>query len=167
MVLLWVGKRPQTSNAAPVQPVGRVEGDLRYRALDCSNKGGDCGFAIVGESHYQPELRRIAKRGRSFLAVPTAEPTNSYDPNAIRVCAEGGRTIGYLSRENAIEYKEVFGLLAAHNHVAACRAKLIGGTPGKPTFGVLLNLRDTEELLTDIRDTLAPGTAVSASVAPF
>jgi hypothetical protein len=95
------------------------------------------------------------------------EPTNPYDPNAIRVCAEGGGTIGYLSRENAIEYKEVFAQLAAHQHVGACRAKLIGGTPEKSTYGVLINLRDTEERLMDIRDTLAPGTPLSDSVPPF
>jgi hypothetical protein len=73
----------------------------------------------------------------------------------------------YLSRENAIEYKEVFALLAAHRHVGACRAKLIGGTAEKSTYGVLINLRDTDELLTDIRDTLAPGTPLSDRVPPF
>jgi hypothetical protein len=51
--------------------------------------------------------------------------------------------------------------------VGACRAKLIGGTPGKRTLGVLIDLRDAEELLTDIRDTLAPGTPVSETVQPF
>ena len=140
---------------------------LDLRALDCGEKDGGCGFAIVGESNYQPALRRIAKRGRSFRAVLIPEPSNPYDPNAIRVCAEGGGTIGHLSRENALEYREVFALLSRYDHVGACRAKLIGGTPGKPTFGVLIDLRDAEELLTDIRDTLAPGTPLSENVQPF
>jgi len=37
--------------------------------LDLSDPSGECDFHIVGESNYQPELRRIAKSGRTFLAV--------------------------------------------------------------------------------------------------
>ncbi len=140
--------------------------DLELRALDCGDHG-DCGFAIVGESNYQPALRRIAKRSRFFRAVLIPETSNPYDPNAIRVFAQDGGTIGYLSRDNALEYREVFALLSRYGHVGACRAKLIGGMPGKPTLGVLIDLKDTEQLLTDIRDTLAQGTPVSESVPPF
>jgi hypothetical protein len=140
---------------------------VELRAIDCGAKGDDCGFAIVGESQYQPMLQRVAKHGRSFRAILMPEPDNPYDRNAIRVVAEEGTTIGYLSREDALAYREVFALLTRHGHVGACRAKLIGGTPGKRTLGVLINLRDTEGLLTDIRDALAPGTPLSDNVQPF
>jgi hypothetical protein len=143
----------------------RFEADIR--AADCSEPGGDCGFAIVGESNYQPMLRRIAKQSRNFRALLIPEPHNPYDPNAIAVWAEGGGPIGYLSRENALEYREVFAFLTERQHVGVCRAKLIGGTPGKRTYGVLIDLRETESLLTDLRDSLAPVTAVSDRVQPF
>jgi hypothetical protein len=143
----------------------RFEGEVR--AADCSEPGGDCGFAIVGESNYQPMLRRVAKQGRTFRALLIPEPNNPYDPNAIAVWAEGGGPIGYLSRENAFEYREVFAFLTEQQHVGVCRAKLIGGTPGKRTYGVLIDLRETESLLTDLRDSLAPGTPVSDRVQPF
>jgi len=94
------------------------------------------------------------------------EPTNPRDPHAIRVCAEGGRTIGYLDRDYALQYQEAFALLATHWHVGACRAKLIGGIGDKKSFGVMLNLKDPESVLIDIRDTLAPGTAASDTVQP-
>lgn len=143
----------------------RIEGEVR--AADCSEPDGDCGFAIVGESNYQPMLRRVAKQGRSFQALLIPEPHNPYDPNAIAVWAEGGGPIGYLSRDNALEYRDVFAFLAERQHVGMCRAKLIGGTPGKRTYGVLIDLRETESLLTDLRDSLAPGTPVSDRVQPF
>lgn len=141
--------------------------DADIRAADCSEPDGGCGFAIVGESNYQPMLRRIAKHGRNFRALLIPEPNNPYDPNAIAVWAEGDGRIGYLSRENALEYREVFAFLTERQHVGLCRAKLIGGTPGKRTYGVLIDLRETESLLTDLRDSLAPGRPVADRVQPF
>jgi hypothetical protein len=161
---VWIEKN-RNRKAEPEAPAAPPTRDLR--ALDLSAAGGDTDFHIVGEASYQPELRRVARSGRTFTAVLMAEPTNPHDPNAIRVCAEGGKTVGYLSREYCIDYKEVFALLAAHGHVGACRAKLIGGVGDKKSYGVMLNLRDPESLLVDIRDTLAPGTPVSDNVQPF
>jgi hypothetical protein len=180
-VWIWIerGRRKRAEEsidrAGPVERASRAQAgvdetskdDVPARALDLSEKSGDCGFGIVGESNYQPQLRKIARGGRTFIALLVAEPTNSVDSNAIRVCSQAGNTIGYLSRENAVEYREVFALLAKHNHAGACRAKLIGGVGAKTSYGVLLNMRDVPELLTDIRDTVAPGTAASSSVEPF
>ena len=112
-------------------------------------------------------LGRVGKQERNFRALLIPEPNNSYDPNAIAVWADGGGPIGYLPRENALEYREVFAFLTERQHVGICRAKLIGGTPGKPTYSALINLRETESLLTDLRDSLAPGTPVSDRVEPF
>ena len=123
-VLIWLFAKRQRSAAT-------TDGSQTLKALDLSDSAGECDFHIVGESNYQPELRRVAKSGRTFLAVVMSEPTNPKDPNAIRVCAEGGRTIGYFDRDYARQYREAFALLASHGHVAACRAKLIGGVPGK------------------------------------
>src|SRR5262245_21115375 len=128
---------------------------------------GACNFNIVGESHYQGRLRNIDMSGRSFTAVLMPEPTNAFDPQAIRVVAEGADTIGYLSREDAVHYAPVFELLARHNRVGTCRAQLTGGVGEKRSFGVLLNLREVDELLTFIRDTLEPGQAAAADVKPF
>jgi HIRAN domain len=137
------------------------------RTLNLSSSKGDCDFSIVGESNYQPELRQISKSGRSFVAHVMAEPDNSFDPNAIRVCSERGRTIGYFSREYAQDYHEVFTMLARGGHIGSCRAKLIGGVGAKKSFGAMLNIGDSEDLLVLIRDTLNPGTSASSSVNPF
>jgi hypothetical protein len=164
---VWIersrNRRDRLSGAA-VQPRADTQ---TIQAFDLSDRRGDTDFHIVGESRYQPELRRVAKSGRLFTAVLMPEPTNPYDRNAICVTAEAGKTVGYLDRAWAVEYQEVFALLARHGRVGACRAKLIGGVGNKKSYGVLLNLRDRESLLVDIRDALAPGTPVSDHVQPF
>ena len=48
--------------------IDAVGGQLEIRAaLRLSFQPGECDFHILGESNYQPELRRIAKSGRMFV----------------------------------------------------------------------------------------------------
>ena len=137
-------------------------------AIDVGEKSGLCGFSIVGESNYQGRLRIVCETsGRSFTAVILAEPNNAYDPNAIRVAAESGDTIGYLSREDAVRYKPVFDLLARHGHIGSCQARLTGGEGKKRSFGVILSLRESDDLLIALRDRFEPGAAVAGDVNPF
>jgi HIRAN domain len=158
---------PAARRKRPAPPAVTPPDERSLVALDIGSAAGVCNFNIVGESHYQGRLRNICTSGRSFTAVLMPEPTNAVDPNAIRVVAEGADTIGYLSKEDAVYYAPVFALLSQHNRVGTCRAQLTGGVGEKRSFGVLLNLRDRDELLIFIRDTLAPGTAVAGDVQPF
>jgi hypothetical protein len=148
-------------------PAFTTPDEVTLEPFDLGSAATACNFNIVGEASYQGRLRNISTSGRSFTAVLMPEPTNAFDPNAIRVVAEGADTIGYLSREDAVYYAPVFELLAQHNRVGRCRAQLTGGVGEKRSFGVLLNLRDVDELLILIRDTLEPGAAVSAHLKPF
>jgi hypothetical protein len=72
-----------------------------------------------------------------------------------------------LTKEDAVHYAPAFALLAQLNRVGTCRAQLTGGVGEKRSFGVLLNLRELDELLIFIRDTLEPGQAVAEDVKPF
>jgi len=134
--------------------------------LDVGSAGA-CNFNIVGESHYQGRLRNLSASGRSFTALLMPEPTNAFDPNAIRVVAEGADTIGYLSKEDAVHYGPVFDLLAHHQRVGTCQARLTGGAGEKRSFGVLLSLRDADELLIFLRQTLESGSAAAEDIQPF
>lgn len=117
--------------------------------------GSGAGFtvAIVGESYRQTALREISggrrRRGEEviFDAVVYAEPSNPYDPNAIRVDDAQGRQIGYLAKEDAAAYQLLFTALRAESRVGTCRAMLIGGTPTKPSLGVILDLEEHSELV--------------------
>jgi hypothetical protein len=110
-------------------------------------------IGIVRESYRQTALRAIAgdelREGKlvHFVAMLTREPENIYDPNAIRINAQGGDQLGYLSREDAIAYREVLIAVSAQSAQAVCSAKLVGGTPTKPSIGVVLDLRAPNELV--------------------
>ena len=133
---------------------------------------------IVGESYRQDALRRVAPRatgsapylgdlsgharkvaereadGRWFRAILVREPNNPRDRNAIAVHADGGGHIGYLNRDDGIDFQIVFDALKRHNcTVAACPAFLIGGVPGKPSLGAMLCLSSAELICSDLADT--------------
>ncbi len=99
------------------------------------------------------ELRALAKRRTGagapveFIATLVREPDNPYDSNAVVVRSDRGNTIGYLSREDAVDYGPVLEAVAASGKTAQCRAKLIGGTVGKRNIGVWLDIDPPDELL--------------------
>jgi hypothetical protein len=134
---------------APTQPAPTP---APRRSVDLGD-GAGFEMGIVGEGYYGVEIRRIAGRPKAegasaeFTVTLLPEPTNQYDPNAVVVLSDRGRTIGHLSREHAADYAPVFTALAAQGQVAHCRAKMFGGTKAKPNIGVWLDIDPVEELL--------------------
>jgi hypothetical protein len=110
-------------------------------------------IGIVGESYRQTALRNLAgdqlREGKPvrFVATLTPEPENAYDANAVRINADGGEHLGYLSREDALAYRDVLSSVSGQGALAVCQAKLIGGTNAKPSIGVMLDLRDPKDLI--------------------
>jgi hypothetical protein len=119
---------------------------------------GDGFLAVVGESHCQDALRATREvcteefEGRpAFTAALVAEPENSYDSNAIAVWGPRGR-LGYLSRDDAVEYREVFDEIRRRGEEGgACGAHLTGGDAGK-SYGVVLRLADPDDCMTDLAE---------------
>ncbi len=106
---------------------------------------------VVGESHYQQALE-AAVGGRSAAgadliveAILIAEDTNPYDSKAIRLDI-GGRTVGYLRREEARRFRAEFGRLLRANDFVCCKANIRGGwsrgSGDRGHFGVWLDVRD-------------------------
>jgi hypothetical protein len=168
LVALHLWRRPPEKVAASasaepyIQPrvMRRAVGTVRVRDLDISDDqhtdlGTGAGYTmgIAGESYRQTALRKLSngrrERGEDvfFVAVLVHEPENQYDRNAIRVDIQGGDQVGYLPREDAEAYHRVFAAVKQAGKVAVCRAKLIGGTPGKPSIGVVLDLDAPESIL--------------------
>lgn len=133
---------------------------------------------VVGESHRQDVLRRLSERttlstefledlsgrarkladekadGRWFRAALIREPSNEWDSNAIGVWADGVGMVGYLERDDAIDYQPIFDALERHGcNVASCPAFLIGGEPGKPSYGVMLCLSSPELICSELAET--------------
>jgi hypothetical protein len=163
-VTVWKGSNAAvpTAEKAPTQQRRkgpRVKG-TRLQDLPIENDthvdlGTGIGYSmgVVGESHRQAALRALSNGARErgddvyFTAVLVPEPSNAYDPHAVRVEIEHGAHVGYLSRDDAEGYQLVLKTLSANNKIGVCRAKLIGGGEGKPSFGVMIDLADPDVLL--------------------
>jgi Zn-finger nucleic acid-binding protein len=110
---------------------------------------------VVGESHYQSALEKIAG-GRSehgadkyCIARLVREPTNRYDANAVRV-EVSGQTVGYVSRDDAEDVQELLQKLDGEGRPAWIRATIVGGwqrEDSRGSFGIELDdLPDIDEL---------------------
>ena len=104
-------------------------------------------MAIVGESHYQDALTRAVRSAtvdrdgmRMVKVLVQREPTNPFDPNAIRIAHSTFGTLGYLSREDAKRYNSRIAPYEDAGLTITCTAALFGGTRDKPSIGAWLNL---------------------------
>lgn len=90
---------------------------------------------VVGESHYQDNLRKICGRPKAsgedrwVKATLVPEPHNPHDSTAVRVDISG-RTVGYLPRETA---GRLFATLPASGQ--SVRAHITGGWQRKGSRG--------------------------------
>jgi len=79
-----------------------------------SQRISEPGFDVVGESHYQDNIDKIAggktEEGHELQvdAILVREPSNQYDKNAVRVDVNG-MTVGYLDRASAKTYIRKYG----------------------------------------------------------
>jgi hypothetical protein len=97
---------------------------------------------VVGESHRNPDgtsrqqlIRTRARVGELVQLLP--EPDNEHDENAVKVCLATGEQIGYLERGQAEDMADERRTGWRH---AAIIHRVLGGTPDKPSVGVLLRL---------------------------
>lgn len=108
-------------------------------------------FDVVGESHYQGDLERLAG-GRTrdgvdveVMAALIPEDGNAYDPRAVRVEVRG-LTVGYLDRESARAYRRLAKARGIEGGAVLCPARIVGGWDrGKKDrghFGVRLEWKE-------------------------
>ncbi len=104
---------------------------------------------VVGELKYQEALESICgPRNDEGEDLETEaqlihEDNNAYDSLAIRVDI-GGSTVGYLSRENARQYRAQLTVAGHRGLNAWCKARIRGGwdrgARGQGKYGVVLDL---------------------------
>ena len=114
---------------------------------------GDYALDVVGESNYQSALASICggrtEDGHNEIVQATLihEDSNPHDSMAVRVDISG-RTVGYLSRENARQYRKQLARAGHPGITATCSAMIVGGWDrgGGDTghFGVKLDLPVTD-----------------------
>lgn len=126
----------------------RTTGSSRTRRTTRTTRAADGdGFAVevVGESHYQRELESLvggreedsAEEYVTAMLVP--ENSNPHDSKAVRVEVQG-KTVGYLSRQDARQWRKVTGASSPQQ----CPAVIVGGWDRGGTdqghFGIRLDL---------------------------
>jgi hypothetical protein len=131
---------------------------------------------VVGESRCQGVLE-VASEGRTIdgarqpdhVGVLLPEPSNVYDPNAVRVYLPAGR-VGYLYRGDAVQHRAVIDELALRGKVLAARACITGGWDrgdgDRGSFGVRLYMGHPESLAVEIRESTDELTSASEPAAP-
>ncbi|WP_157788663.1 HIRAN domain-containing protein [Pseudomonas fluorescens] len=136
-----VAAEPKKRRAKKASPVKAALPPLTGRITG----GHTCAFDVVGESHYQPALRKL-RNGRhmatdnDFVADIVAEPDNPHDPNACAVYIEGLK-VGYLPRDAAADFhQQIADMSISGTWRFQTKAKLSGGWGDRPMVGVLLSL---------------------------
>ncbi len=104
----------------------------RLRVVEAWPTGRMCQN-VVGESHYEVNLKQIAGRlgggptGEAITtAVVMAQPTNEYDPNAVAVLIDGA-IVGHLPREDAADYSPLLQMLAERQVALSVPARVWWG----------------------------------------
>src|SRR5262245_21483756 len=110
---------------------------------------GAFALPVVGESHYQEAIEAICGprsdegEDRRVDARLVLENDNPYDSMAVRVDIQG-RTVGYLSREHARQYRKQLERAGHPSTDAFCTARIRGGWDrgegGQGHYGVFLDL---------------------------
>lgn len=97
-------------------------------------------FHLVGEAQHQDTLSKLPRTGE-FPVILQCEESPRPDHTAIAAYSAAGDRLGYFPSEDAerhcddLDAAQGFGLVV-------CAGRLIGGTPEKPSFGVVTDFAD-------------------------
>jgi hypothetical protein len=144
---LWTFRKVKQLVQQVVSNKPNISQQRSGQRFDLEASSGNFYLEIVGESHYQDVLRELLIEDTEFTQVNVeCEPTNKFDPDAVRISVPGGRTIGYLARNVAAEYCEVISEIEASGRRVTCFGKLFGGHDDKPSIGVWIDLLEVGDL---------------------
>lgn len=124
-VAAWLLMRNTEASAAPAPTfTARTEGHIRGP--------GDFDYDVVGESHYQHNIERIAGGRSSQSANKACKATlllddgNAHDKNAVKVYIDG-MVVGHLDREMAKSWRPQLRKQGLPVGNYTCDALVVGG----------------------------------------
>lgn len=135
LALMYDAVRRPANVPTPSGPTGGASrGQVpTAEGLPPSFQGGErYDFHVVGESFYQRVLERAVggavetKVRAEVTATLSLDDSNSEDPKAVEVQVDG-RTVGYLDRESAREYRRALRGFDLGDGDRSCRAIIAGG----------------------------------------
>jgi len=105
---------------------------------------GNFDFEVVGESSYQPALKKIANSATENLtALLVPEPDNAHDKLAVAVYISALK-VGYLSRDDAQDFHERLRDKGLAAQITSCDVRIYGGgqkNGKKLMLGVWLDMK--------------------------
>ena len=114
---------------------------------------GDFEFEVVGESNYQAAIAAVAgdhggeQADQECVAALVPEDDNRFDSKAVAVLING-RTVGYLSRNDARSFRRRLGQKGLGGAITTCAACVVGGgtrrNGEKLSYGVRLDIKPFE-----------------------
>ena len=106
--------------------------------------GGRYAQEVVGESHYQLALRKVAastsKNSPPLVVHLIPDPRNKHDRNAIMVCHPQFGLLGHIPRETAAEVAPLLQSWLRDKKFASCNGRLVGGYGRNMSFGIWLDV---------------------------
>ena len=139
-ILKWLFGKPKPKRRQ-VRAQGEFEGPGTYE------------FTVVGTARYQDALEAICgghrEDGHNFKTTASLvlEDDNAHDNQAVRIDIKG-KTVGYLSREYARQYRRMLNRTRHPRITASCGAMIVGGWDqgggDRGLFGVRLDLPTKE-----------------------
>lgn len=97
-------------------------------------------FHLVGEANFQQVLSELPSTGE-FPVILQCEESTIPDHTAIAAYSSSGDRIGYFPHEDADRHCDDLDDLQ-HLGPVVCAGRLIGGTPDRPSFGVVTDFAD-------------------------
>ncbi|WP_407279193.1 HIRAN domain-containing protein [Aromatoleum evansii] len=114
---------------------------------------GEFDFEIVGESHHQAVLGRLAgahgteSANAEHVALIVPENQNPHDTQAVAVLISD-ELVGHMSRQDARSFRRRLAQKNLSNRITSCDAIVVGGWAGpsgsKAQYGVRLDLKPFE-----------------------
>ena len=127
----------------------KPRGKVTQAAFDWPSLG-DFDFEVVGESHYQKALAKLAgdhgdqSPNLQVKAVLIPDNKNPHDDKAVRVEVEG-YTVGHLSRDDARSFRRRLGAKKLGVVPTGCDAIIMGGYLARDgtraSYGVSLDIK--------------------------
>jgi HIRAN domain len=156
LAVVWLFIRP--SKSAQREKIRQATGQANRSASSSDAQFhweplGTFDFEVVGESNYQGAIGAIAgdhgteSSSAEFTAELVPEDSNEYDSQAVAVRA-GGKTLGYLSRQDARSFRRRLAQKNLSNQVTTCAACMVGGgtrrTGERLSYGICLDIKPFE-----------------------
>ncbi|MDM0118864.1 hypothetical protein [Variovorax arabinosiphilus] len=111
---------------------------------------GEYDFEVVGESHYQRVLQRLAgehgdeSAAKDCVAELYPDDGNVHDKRAVEVRVSGER-VGFMSREDARSFRRRLSAKKLTGQSTSCDAKVVGGWTDsngvKKQYGLRLDIK--------------------------